>query len=98
MGGHGVRGFARDLFRSLKKPCKTGNPLSIAYSGNVVDLLEYIAANRIHVDLLSDQTSCHVAYEGGYCPQGITFEERTRLLATDRDRFRNLVAPSAPAL
>ena len=28
---------------------------------------------NIHVDLLSDQTSCHVPYDGGYCPQGLTF-------------------------
>jgi urocanate hydratase len=31
-----------------------------------------------------------VPYSGGYCPQGVTFEERTRLL-TDRKRFRQLV-------
>ena len=24
-----------------------------------------------HIDLLSDQTSCHNAYDGGYCPVGI---------------------------
>lgn len=83
-----------EIFSIAEKAVQTANPLSIAYSGNVVDLLEYIAANRIHVDLLSDQTSCHVAYEGGYCPQGISFEERTRLLATDRERFRSLVDTS----
>ena len=69
-------------------------PVSIAYHGNVVDLLEYIVNNNIHVDLLSDQTSCHVAYDGGYCPQGISFEERTRLLAADRDKFTQLVNKS----
>jgi len=83
-----------DIFSIADKALKTGDPISIAYSGNVVDLLDYIAANRIRVDLLSDQTSCHAAYEGGYCPQGITFDERTRLLATDRDRFRALVDTS----
>nr|MDJ0784777.1 urocanate hydratase [Desulfosarcinaceae bacterium] len=66
----------------------------IAYHGNVVDLLAHIVDHDLHVDLLSDQTSCHVAYDGGYCPQGISFEERTRLLATDRDRFRTLVDQS----
>lgn len=69
-------------------------PVSIAYHGNVVDLLEYIVNNNIHVDLLSDQTSCHVAYDGGYCPQGISFEERTRLLAADRDKIAQLVNKS----
>lgn len=69
-------------------------PMSIAYHGNVVDLLEYIVENNIHVDLLSDQTSCHAAYDGGYCPQGLSFEERTRLLAADRDKFTQLVNKS----
>lgn len=64
---------------------------SIAYHGNVVDLLEYLAAKEFPVDLVSDQTSCHVVYDGGYCPQGIDFAERTRLLATDRSKFRLLV-------
>ena len=69
-------------------------PLSIAYYGNIVDLLEYALAKKIRIDLLSDQTSCHVAYDGGYCPQGISFDERTHLLATDRTRFRQLVDQS----
>ncbi|MDX9894981.1 MAG: urocanate hydratase, partial [Desulfofustis sp.] len=67
---------------------------SIAYHGNVVDLLEYLADRRVTVDLLSDQTSCHVVYDGGYCPQGVDFAERTALLATDRPRFRALVDAS----
>ena len=52
-------------------------PCAIAYHGNVVDLLEYLLEKNVHVDLLSDQTSCHVPYDGGYCPQGLTFAERT---------------------
>jgi urocanate hydratase len=70
------------------------DPCSIAYHGNIVDLLSYLVENNIHVDLLSDQTSCHVPYDGGYCPQGISFEERTRLLAEDREYFRGLVDKS----
>ena len=66
-------------------------PVSIAYHGNVVDLLEYVVKNKIKVELLTDQTSCHVVYEGGYCPQGVTFEERTNLLTTDRVKFHQLV-------
>jgi len=68
--------------------------LSIAYHGNVVDLLEYIATRKFPVELLSDQTSCHVVYDGGYCPAGISFEERTRMLADDRARFKELVDAS----
>lgn len=66
-------------------------PLSIAYHGNIVDLLEYAVANNKKIELLSDQTSCHAVYEGGYCPAGISFEERTRLLHDNPDEFRRLV-------
>ena len=64
---------------------------AVAYHGNIVDLLEYLIAKNIHVDLLSDQTSCHVPYDGGYCPQGLTFEQRTEMLAKDPAGFRKLV-------
>ncbi len=79
------------VFKAAQKAMSAKTPLSIAFHGNVVDLLEHVAEHGIHVDLLSDQTSCHVAYDGGYCPQGITFEERTRLLTENRARFRSLV-------
>ena len=64
---------------------------AIAYLGNIVDLLEFLYEKNVHVDLMSDQTSCHVPYDGGYCPQGLTFAERTRMLAEDREGFNKLV-------
>ncbi|MGO2083421.1 urocanate hydratase [Vagococcus sp.] len=64
---------------------------SIAYHGNIVDLLEYMNEHNVHIDLLSDQTSCHNVHEGGYNPVGITFDERTELLATDKPKFIELV-------
>jgi urocanate hydratase len=73
---------------------KSKIPLSIGFHGNVVDLLEYAVAENIQIDLLSDQTSCHVAHSGGYCPQGLTFAERTALLASDRKKFCALVDKS----
>ena len=66
-------------------------PISIAYHGNIVDLLEYADKNNCHIDMLSDQTSCHAVYDGGYCPAGITFEERTKLLGTDKHKFNKMV-------
>ena len=69
-------------------------PISIAYHGNIVDLLEYAVSQNIHIDLLSDQTSCHAVYEGGYCPVGITFAERTSLLHEDPQKFCGLVNES----
>ena len=69
-------------------------PISIAYHGNIVDLLEYAVDRNIHIDLLSDQTSCHAVYEGGYCPVGITFSERTSLLHETPQKFCGLVNES----
>ncbi len=66
-------------------------PMSIAYYGNIVDLLEYAVNNNIKMELLSDQTSCHVPYEGGYVPQGLTFEESRIMIAKDHDAFKELV-------
>ncbi|GMQ60427.1 urocanate hydratase [Vallitalea sediminicola] len=77
---------------SLANECKDNNKsYAIAYHGNIVDLLQYAVEESIHIDLLSDQTSCHEVYNGGYCPQGITFEERTRMLENDKKNFKILV-------
>jgi urocanate hydratase len=83
-----------EILQLAEKSLAAKESTSIAYHGNVVDLLEYLAEKQFPVDLLSDQTSCHVVYDGGYCPQGIDFAERTRLLATDRKVFRSLVDQS----
>ena len=81
-----------DLALSYKEK---GEARALAYHGNVVNLLEYLRDQKIHVDLLSDQTSCHVPYDGGYCPVGCgTFEERTRMLAEEPKRFNELVDES----
>ena len=78
-------------FATAKKYMDEKEPRSIAYYGNIVDLLQYAVEHNIHVDLCSDQTSCHAAYEGGYCPQGLTFEERTKMLSEDPKKYRELV-------
>jgi urocanate hydratase len=67
---------------------------SIAYHGNVVDLLEYIVKEKVEIHLLSDQTSCHAPYDGGYCPQGVSFSQRTVMLKSEPVRFRELVDKS----
>lgn len=85
---------ADEVFKLAEEYQAKKEPISIAYHGNVVDLLEYAVKHNKKVPLLSDQTSCHAAYDGGYCPQGLSFEERTKLLATDREQFCNLVNQS----
>jgi len=71
----------------MQESARSGEAVSIGYHGNIVDLWEYIVENDIPVDLASDQTSCHAVYDGGYTPQGTTFEEGRELLKKDRDEF-----------
>ena len=85
-----IRNELKDVFALAQEYIDKKEPVSIAYHGNIVDLLEYAVETKIHIDLLSDQTSCHNVYDGGYCPL-ITFGERTKLLATDRKKFEVLV-------
>ena len=83
-----------EAFRLAHEAMAKKEPISIAYEGNIVDLLEYAVKNDIPVELLSDQTSCHAVYEGGYCPVGLTFEQRTKLLHDDQKAFRKEVDKS----
>ncbi len=83
-----------EAFRLAEEAMAEKKARSIAYHGNIVDLLEYAIEKDKKIDLMSDQTSCHAVYEGGYCPAGVTFEERTRLLANDRKAFEEKVDES----
>ena len=91
--GHVAESVA-EAFRMAREAMDRRKPCSIAYHGNVVDLLEYAEREGILIELLSDQTSCHAVYEGGYCPVGISFEERTRMLREEPEAFRRLVDQS----
>lgn len=77
-----------DEARAKKEPC------SIAYHGNVVDLLEHIDEKGIEAELISDQTSCHAAYEGGYTPAGLTYEQGRELIKSDIGAFKQKVDES----
>ena len=77
---------------AMAKACQQKRQtMAIAFHGNIVDLLEYAVRHDASIDLLSDQTSCHAAYEGGYCPQGLTFDERTEMLRAEPLKFRQFV-------
>jgi urocanate hydratase len=78
-------------FRLAKEYTDRKEGTSIAFHGNIVDLLEYAVTHDIKIDLLSDQTSCHAVYDGGYCPRGLSYEQRTELLRTDHSKFKELV-------
>ncbi len=78
-------------FNAALQAKKAHEPLSIGFHGNIVDLLEYAVSQDIHIELLSDQTSCHNVYEGGYTPQGLSFEERTKMLKENPLEFNKVV-------
>jgi urocanate hydratase len=81
----------REAFAMAKACQQKRQTMAIAFHGNIVDLLEYAVRHDATIDLLSDQTSCHAAYEGGYCPQGLTFDERTEMLRAEPLKFRQFV-------
>ncbi len=83
-----------EAFRLAEAARAKGEGVAVAFLGNVVELLEWADSHNAHIDLLSDQTSCHAAYEGGYCPAGTSFPERTRLLKDDAPEFRRRVDAS----
>ena len=76
-----------DVFATAREYLEKKESITIAYHGNIVDLLEYADKIGFHIHLLSDQTSCHNVYNGGYCPVDMTFEERTAMLHHDRETF-----------
>ncbi|TFG09296.1 urocanate hydratase, partial [Candidatus Thorarchaeota archaeon] len=83
-----------EVFKWVNEHRKNKKAISIGYYGNIVDLWQYVVDNEIQVELASDQTSCHAAYEGGYTPQGVGFEEGRELLKKNREKFKELVDKS----
>jgi urocanate hydratase len=82
------------LASRLRKALSSGEPVSIAYHGNIIDLWHNLADEKIFADIGSDQTSLHNPWAGGYYPAGFSFEESTRMMAEDPDAFREEVRRS----
>ena len=83
-----------ELIPRIQKAVAAKEVVSLAYVGNVVDLWERLAADHIHVDLGSDQTSLHNPWAGGYYPVGYTLEQSKEMMADDPDAFRMAVQES----
>ncbi len=83
-----------EVFNWVEEYRTKGEANSIAYHGNIVDLLEYIVEHDKDVELLSDQTSCHAVYSGGYTPAGLTFAEGRELLNENPAGFKEEVDKS----
>ncbi|NCB37898.1 MAG: urocanate hydratase [Erysipelotrichia bacterium] len=86
-----------DAFELAHDHMRARKTVSIAFHGNIVDLLEYAVIHHVPVEMLSDQTSCHAVYDGGYCPKGLSFAERTEMIAQNPAKFKELVDASLKA-
>ena len=62
--------------------------LSIAWCGNIVDLLSRMVERKVVPDILTDQTSAHDELNG-YCPERMTFEQALELRRTDPEKYKH---------
>ncbi len=81
------------LERTLQAKTKKES-VSIAYEGNIVDLLEKIITKNINIEIGSDQTSLHNPFAGGYYPVGLTFEESNKMMSNNPEKFKKKVQES----
>ena len=62
--------------------------ISIGHIGNIVELLERMVERGVSIDLLSDQTSLHNPWQGGYYPVTLSFEESNNMMSQNPEQFR----------
>ncbi len=82
------------VLRRLDASRKAGEPMALAYVGNVVDLWERFVQAGVQVDLGSDQTSLHIPHTGGYYPAGLSLEASREMMSSDPAGFKERVAES----
>ena len=75
-----------EALRWCDEAVRTGDPLSVAYQGNAVDLLEQLLARDVTPDVLTDQTSAHDELNG-YVPNRMSYEDALALRASEPDRY-----------
>ena len=68
-----------------------GKATSIGHIGNIVELLERMVERNVKIDLLSDQTSLHNPWQGGYYPVTLSFEEGKEMMSSNPEKFRQEV-------
>ena len=81
---------SRDIDEAIDLMVSAANrkeAISIGYIGNIVELWERIVARNIDIDLGSDQTSLHNPYQGGYFPADYSYEECTKMMSDEPEKF-----------
>ena len=82
------------LVSRVKEAKANKEVVSIAYSGNIVDVWERFDEEGVHIELGSDQTSLHNPWAGGYYPAGLSFEESNEMMASNPEGFKEKVRES----
>lgn len=68
--------------------------VSLVYQGNVINLWEKLANDKIKIELGSDQTSLHNPFAGGYYPAGLSMEESNKMMTEQPELFKTKVYES----
>ncbi len=76
------------LIERIKKAQTSKESVSIAYQGNVVDLWERLVAEKMKVDIGTDQSSLHNPWSGGYYPAGHSLEQSNEMMAKNPEQFK----------
>ena len=77
-----------DAIDKMLEAQENKDAISIGHIGNVVELLERMVERNVKIDLLSDQTSLHNPWQGGYYPVTMSFDEGKAMLANDPKQFK----------
>ena len=83
-----------ELIRRIHNAQANKEVVSIAFIGNIVEVCERFAEEKIFVHLGSDQTSLHNPWSGGYYPVGLSFEAANQLMRDDPVAFKQKVQES----
>ncbi|MDT8346566.1 MAG: urocanate hydratase [Flavobacteriaceae bacterium] len=80
-----------ELIARVQKAKANKEVVSIAYSGNIVDVWEAFDEHHVNIDIGSDQTSLHNPWAGGYYPVGYSYEEANEMMASNPQLFKEKV-------
>jgi urocanate hydratase len=83
-----------DALRRLEQATQDGRPLSIGLLGNAAEILPELVRRKVHVDVVTDQTSAHDPLNG-YLPAGLTVEQGDVLRQSNPDEYLRRVGESA---
>lgn len=72
-----------------REACEKKQALTIGVECNIIDLLEKMLKDNVHIDLLTDQTSAHDPLNG-YFPADMSFEESLQMRKADPKNYERI--------